>query len=215
MFGHLDLETVIDGLKNNLTACNSAQPALIVEDPAKEIKPTHIPSDDDVMLHCFDVEPSIDLIVKPITADRGAELRPLSEMSIDIEAIRPGAEPPKTIMDEQEGLKIVLHFAKDRPRDDVSVIVITTTNQNSQPISNYIFDVSISKPCKLRLLPASGTSLPGIKPFRPPTDDITQVMLISNKAEVSFQLVCIVSYNVHDDPDPVKESITVTDLPRI
>lgn len=146
MFGHLDLETVIDGLKNNLTA-SSSQPALIVEDPANELKPTHIPSDDDVLLDCFDVEPtpSSDLIDKPIPVDRSAELRPLSEISIDIEAIRPGAEPPKTIMDDQEGLKIVLHFAKDRPRDDVSVIVITTTNQNSQPISNYIFDVSISK----------------------------------------------------------------------
>lgn len=144
MFGHLDLETVIDGLKNNLTASSSSQPVSIVENLANEVKPTHIPSDY-VLLHCFDVEPSIDLIAKPIPADRSNELRPLSEINIDIEAIRPGAEPPKTIMDDQEGLKIVLHFAKDRPRDDVSVIVITTTNQNSQPISNYIFDVSISK----------------------------------------------------------------------
>lgn len=146
MFGHLDLETVIDGLKNNLTATSSSQPALIIKDPVNELKPTDIPSDDDVLLR-FDIEhtPSIDFIAKPIPAEQSTELRPLSEISIDIEAIRPGAEPPKTIMDDQEGLKIVLHFVKDRPRDDVSVIVITTTNQNSQPISNYIFDVSISK----------------------------------------------------------------------
>ena len=57
---------------------------------------------------------------------------------------------------------------------------------------------------------ASGTCLPGIKPFRPPTEDVTQVLLLSNRERVEhIEIVCIVSYFLGNDPDKIKESITV------
>lgn len=73
--------------------------------------------------------------------------RPLSNFTIEIDSITPGDSPPRIIMEEPTGLKIVLYFAKDRPRDDISVIVITTTNHNSIAVKDYQFDASVSKVC--------------------------------------------------------------------
>lgn len=77
--------------------------------------------------------------------------RPLSNFNIEIESITPGDSPPRVIMEETVGLKIILHFAKDRPRDDISVIVITTTNHNSIAIKDYQFDASVSKVCTMSI----------------------------------------------------------------
>lgn len=40
---------------------------------------------------------------------------------------------------------MVLHFAQDNPRSDVSVIVITTMSKNAKPLNNYLFQVVVSK----------------------------------------------------------------------
>lgn len=69
------------------------------------------------------------------------------------------------------------------------------------------------QPCKLRLQDASGTNLPGIKPFRPAGDGIQQILLLSNSTTKPVNMTCILSYCVGDDPDPIRESIIVKDLP--
>lgn len=72
--------------------------------------------------------------------------KPLSEIIVDINSIMPHETlAPRTILDEKQGLKITLNFTRDRPRDDVDVLVITTTNHNSQSLSNYQFDASVSR----------------------------------------------------------------------
>lgn len=73
----------------------------------------------------------------------------------------------------------------------------------------------IFQPCKLHLRKQSGHELPGIKPFRPPTEDITQIMLISNAEKKALKLVCIISYNSGDDPDMMKEFLEINDLPDL
>lgn len=40
---------------------------------------------------------------------------------------------------------MVLHFAQDSPRPDVSVIVITTMSKNAKPLSNYLFQAVVPK----------------------------------------------------------------------
>lgn len=71
------------------------------------------------------------------------------------------------------------------------------------------------QPCKLHLQKPSGHELPGIKPFRPPTEDITQILLISNaEKKQPLKLVCIISYNLGDDPDGCKEFLS-EDLPDL
>lgn len=70
----------------------------------------------------------------------------LADIVIDLNTIRPhDIHEPRCILDDKLGLKIILNFAKDKPRSDVAVLVITTTNQSHLPIKNYQFEASVSK----------------------------------------------------------------------
>lgn len=140
-------------------------------------------------------------------------IKHLSEINIELDSIQPGNERPRIVMDDIQGLRVTLNFALDRPSPNVSVIVISTINQSSSPISEYQFDASVPKPCKLRLLAPTGSNLPGVKPFRPPTDDIQQILLLSNPTQKPVDLTCIIGYQQGDDPDPIKESVVVKDIP--
>ncbi|XP_021941877.1 ADP-ribosylation factor-binding protein GGA1 isoform X2 [Zootermopsis nevadensis] len=115
---------------------------------------------------------------------RKVEVKPLTDISVPLENIRPGSLPPLTVLDEKSGITVILNFGKDSPRPDVSVIVVTTISKNSSPISNYLFQAVVPKTCKLRLQPPSGSDLPAHKPFLPPSA-ITQVLLIANPNKVS------------------------------
>lgn len=154
-----DLDSIVSNLKTNLksgTDSNHSKPSC---DDDEMIEMTS----DDSLLNANDVEEIGTLkslsIFEDITTAVQQNLkiandsveRPLSNYNIEIDAITPGDSPPRIIMEETAGLKIILHFAKDRPRDDISVIVITTTNHNSIAINDYQFDASVSKVCVLRL----------------------------------------------------------------
>lgn len=136
----------------------------------------------------------------------------LKDINLDISEIQPSDEPPRTIMDEKKGLKIQMNFTKDCPAKDVMVIVITVINQGPTAISNFQFDASVKKPCKLRILAASGKELPGVKPFKPPTETINQVLLLMNPTHDAVNMMAILTYNSEDDEDPCKESIEVKDI---
>lgn len=137
----------------------------------------------------------------------------LSEIAINLNEVAPSSIDPRIIMDEPRGLKIILNFAVDKPAENVSVIVITSINQSTFPIDDYQFDASVRKPCKLRLLEPTGCSLPGVKPFRPPSNDLQQIMLLLNPTKVQVDITCIISYKLGTDPDPIKESVTVESIP--
>lgn len=73
----------------------------------------------------------------------------LTDIVIDLNAIQPHeVHSPRCILDDKSGLKIVLNFARDRPMDAVAVLVITTTNQSSLPVTNVQFEASVSKVSK-------------------------------------------------------------------
>ncbi|XP_053681406.1 ADP-ribosylation factor-binding protein GGA1 [Anopheles nili] len=143
------------------------------------------------------------------------EFKALADITIDLDCILPSREPSRTVLDDKDGLQITLNFAADHPRPDVTVIVISTINQGRTAIPSFQFDASVRKPCKLRLLPPSATCLPGTKPFRPPADGITQVLLLANPAGEPVDLTCILTYLVGDDPDPIKESIVMRAVPSV
>lgn len=89
-----------------------------------------------------------DNVGEPATkVDASVDMRkPLSEINIDINTIMPHKTmAPRVILDEDNGLKITLNFTRDRPHRDITVLVITTTNHNSQPISKYQFEASVSR----------------------------------------------------------------------
>jgi len=67
-----------------------------------------------------------------------------------------GSVPPLTVLDDKNGITVILNFGKEGPRPDVMVIVVTTISKNSSPISNYLFQAVVPKvwytgdPCYLR-----------------------------------------------------------------
>jgi hypothetical protein len=67
---------------------------------------------------------------------------------ISLESIRPSSvNPPINLkLTRDTGLRCVLHIARDSPRPDLIVTVLTVTNTNtSSTITNFYFQVSASK----------------------------------------------------------------------
>ncbi|KYM94507.1 ADP-ribosylation factor-binding protein GGA1 [Cyphomyrmex costatus] len=131
-------------------------------------------------------------------ANTEPEIKPLTDITVCLEDIKPGTNPPLTVIEERNGITVVLHFAQDSPRSDVSVIVITTMSKNVKPLNNYLFQAVVSKKCKCRLQAPSGTKLPAHNPFLPPSA-ITQIMLIANPLKEPVSLKCMLSYTMDDE----------------
>lgn len=49
------------------------------------------------------------------------------------------------MIEEKNGISVILHFAQDSPRPDVSVIVVTTMSKNTKPLNNYLFQAVVPK----------------------------------------------------------------------
>lgn len=50
---------------------------------------------------------------------------------------------------DKNGLKIVIHIAKNKPREDVKVMVVSTISTNTNPIKNFVFQAAVPKVCKI------------------------------------------------------------------
>lgn len=215
-----DLDFLVSGMKTTLLSQSSVKSSSEEASLSNELASS---DDDDKVLN--PVTPTVDVPVPfppapvelpPTEVPKAKpEFKSLAEIVVDLDNIQPSREPSRTVLNEKDGLQITLNFASDHPRPDVTVIVISTINQGREEIPSFHFDASVRKPCKLRLLPASGTSLPGTKPFRPPADGITQVLLLANPAGEPVDLTCILTYCVGDDPDPIKDSIVMKEVPFV
>ncbi|KAG7204217.1 hypothetical protein KM043_002048 [Ampulex compressa] len=133
-----------------------------------------------------------------ISNNAECEIKSLTDINVNLEDIKPGTRSPITVMEEKNGLSVILHFAQDSPREDVSVLVITTMSKNKKPLSNYLFQAVVPKKCKCRLQPPSGTELPAHNPFLPPSA-ITQIMLIANPNKESVSLKFMLSYTIDNE----------------
>ncbi|KAM0736756.1 ADP-ribosylation factor-binding protein GGA1 [Formica fusca] len=131
-------------------------------------------------------------------ADAEPGIKPLTDITVNLEDIKPGINPPLTVIEERNGISVVLHFTQDSPRPDVSVVVITTMSKNAKPLNNYLFQAVVPKKCKCRLQPPSGTNLPAHNPFLPPSA-ITQIMLIANPFKEPIYLKFMLSYTMDDE----------------
>lgn len=76
-----------------------------------------------------------------------SEVKPLTDIDVSLSNVTPGNVPPMTIFEEENGITVVLHFCKDKPRPDVNVIVISTTNKNKKPILDFRFQGVVPKVC--------------------------------------------------------------------
>ncbi|XP_043680954.1 ADP-ribosylation factor-binding protein GGA3 [Vespula pensylvanica] len=133
-----------------------------------------------------------------LTVNSEPAIKSLTDINVNLQDIKPGTNPPITVIEEKNGISVILHFAQDSPRPDVSVIVVTTMSKNTKPLNNYLFQAVVPKKCKCRLQPPSDTELPAHNPFLPPSA-ITQIMLIANPLKESVSLKFMLSYTMDDE----------------
>lgn len=152
-----ELTQLISGLKSNLKKdaddvhTNSDDDKLLLSQD-NDIEPLALTpmkkSSDELVLANDSIEQQQKVTSSDESVIQNVNLnKPLADIVIDLNDIRPhGDYAPRCIMDEKSGgLKIMLNFTKDKPRADVAVLVITTTNQNSLPIKNFQFEASVPK----------------------------------------------------------------------
>nr|XP_012139106.1 PREDICTED: ADP-ribosylation factor-binding protein GGA3 isoform X1 [Megachile rotundata] len=167
-------QSIIDSNVNEKINANTSNNRLIAWDPISTTSTT---------ANTVNVEP---------------EIKSLADINVNLQDIKPGINPPITVIEEKNGISVVLHFAEDNPRQDVFVVVITTMSKNLKPLSNYLFQAVVPKRCKCRLQPPSGTELPGHNPFLPPSA-ITQIMLIANPNKETVSLKFMLSYTMDNE----------------
>ncbi|KAG6444506.1 ADP-ribosylation factor-binding protein GGA3 [Manduca sexta] len=146
-----------------------------------------------------------------VKANKTKDVKPLNDINVSLHSVQPSKVPPLTAFEEEDGVTVVLHFCKDKPRPDVNVIVISTTSKNKSPIEDYKFQSVLPKGCKVRLLTPSGTSLPAYNPFLPPPA-LTQVMLIARPpTHTAINLKFVITYTC--DEEMCSEMGEVKELP--
>ncbi|VVC97522.1 unnamed protein product [Leptidea sinapis] len=139
------------------------------------------------------------------------EMKPLTDINVTLDSVHPSKVSPLVAFEEEEGVTVVLHFCKDKPRTDVNVLVVSTTSKRTSAIEDYKFHAVVPKGCKVRLLTASSTSLPPFNPFLPPPA-LTQVMLIARPPAIKqINLKFVITYTCDDDV--CSEMGEVTQLP--
>ncbi|KAJ2949231.1 hypothetical protein O0L34_g6182 [Tuta absoluta] len=143
------------------------------------------------------VENKENVLVKKDSVKK-CDVKPLTDIHVTLHGVHPSKVPPMTVLEESEGVTVVLHYCRDKPRPDVNVVVVSTTSRCGQPIDDYKFQAVVPKGCKVRLLPPSGTSLPAFNPFLPPPA-LTQVLLVARPGRAPVNLKFVITYSVEDE----------------
>lgn len=106
---------------------------------------------DDVLVNIVQEPTTVkEEVEKPVIKQPNEEIKPkrelkISDIFVELEQIRPSSIPPLTVLDEKNAITVTLHFAKDKPREDVNVIVVTSVSKNELPLSNYLFQAVVPK----------------------------------------------------------------------
>lgn len=73
------------------------------------------------------------------------EVKSLSNIFVSLENIKPSCIPPINLIEEKNGVSVTIHVARDTPKEDVSVYVVTTLSKNPSPLTNYLFQAVVPK----------------------------------------------------------------------
>ncbi|XP_061472122.1 ADP-ribosylation factor-binding protein GGA3 isoform X1 [Rhineura floridana] len=130
---------------------------------------------------------------------KGPEIS-LANVHVPLESIKPSSAIPVTAYDKN-GLRILLHFAKECPpgQPDVLVVVVSMLNTAPLPIKNIVLQAAVPKSMKVKLQPPSGTELAPFNPIQPPAA-ITQVMLLANPRKERVRLRYRLTFALGDQP---------------
>lgn len=63
----------------------------------------------------------------------------LSDLYVELKSIKPSNIPPIAVISDDNGINITLQFAKDKPKEDVTVIVVTISNKSETALKNILF----------------------------------------------------------------------------
>lgn len=74
-----------------------------------------------------------------------SEVMILTGINISLDSITPGDRPPLTAYEEDAGITVMFHFTKNKPRANVSVIVVSTTSRNPNAIQDFKFQAVVPK----------------------------------------------------------------------
>ncbi|XP_068118038.1 ADP-ribosylation factor-binding protein GGA3 isoform X2 [Hyperolius riggenbachi] len=123
----------------------------------------------------------------------------LANVTVPLDTIKTSSLLPVTAYD-QNGFRILLHFAKDCPPDrpDVLVVVISMLNTAPLPIHNILFQAAVPKTMKVKLQPPSGTEMAAFNPILPPAS-VTQVMLLANPLKEKVRLRYKLSFTLGEE----------------
>lgn len=121
----------------------------------------------------------------------------LNNLFVPLEQIQPGSQAPVNLH-EENGVRAVIHIARNRPQEHVSVLVVSVTSQSSLPVRRIAFQATVPKTMRIKLQPPSATELPPHNPILPAAA-ITQVMLIANPAKDHVRLKYKLSYAIEEE----------------
>ncbi|KAL1478746.1 hypothetical protein MTO96_034873 [Rhipicephalus appendiculatus] len=121
----------------------------------------------------------------------------LNNLFVPLEQIQPGSQAPVNLH-EENGVRAVIHIARNRPQEHVSVLVVSITSQSSLPVRRIAFQAAVPKMMQIKLQPPSATELPPHNPILPAAA-ITQVMLIANPAKDNVRLKYKLSYAIEEE----------------
>ncbi|GFO23522.1 ADP-ribosylation factor-binding protein gga3 [Plakobranchus ocellatus] len=133
-----------------------------------------------------------------VSAAPEPELLPLTDVFVPLEKIQPAPNIASIQAYEKNGLKVMVHFAADRPRPDVVTMVVSSMSTNPSPVSGFVFQAAVPKTMKVKLQPPSASEFPAFNPILPPAA-ITQVMLVANPRKEKVRLKFKLSYSINGE----------------
>lgn len=133
-----------------------------------------------------------------VAAPSSGDAFSLTDVFVPLESIQPGTNAPITAYDKN-GVKVILHFAKDSPRPDITVMVVSVMSTNTSPVAGFVFQAAVPKSMKVKLQPPSATDLPAYNPILPPSA-ITQIMLLANPQKEKVRLKFKITFTLNDTP---------------
>ncbi|XP_015379468.1 PREDICTED: ADP-ribosylation factor-binding protein GGA1 isoform X2 [Diuraphis noxia] len=123
------------------------------------------------------------------------QIKPLGDINIELENIIPYPDSVIVSLFDKNGISTELHLATNKPREDVTVFVVTTRSKCKLPIFNFSFQPVVPKDCRLRILPQSRTSLPIYNAFLP-QETIVQIILVATLNKEIIPLKYVISYTM-------------------
>ncbi|KAL5234278.1 hypothetical protein ACI65C_001688 [Semiaphis heraclei] len=123
------------------------------------------------------------------------QIKPLGDINIELEDIIPCPDSVIVSLFDKNDISTELHLAANKPREDVTVFVVTTRSKCKLPIFNFSFQPVVPKDCRLRILPQSRTSLPIYNAFLP-QETIVQIILVATLNKEIIPLKYVISYTM-------------------